>query len=124
MENQAPTDSFDDCIDRDTVSAATKTMKKQVTLEYSNVDEFSREDFADSSSNINDRASKIESSRKVSSKPPKLSEMMKNEELRDSGELIDQMEGDTEFKFSLTHGATKLVDGITPKNIQKTISSP
>ena len=79
MEKQEPTDSFDDCMDRDSISAATKTMKKQVTLEYSNVDEFSREDMEESSSNINDRASKIESSRKVSSKPPKLSDMMKND---------------------------------------------
>ena len=89
MENQDPTDSFDDCMDRDSVSAAEKTMKKQITLEYSNVDEFSREDLENSSSNINDRASKIESSRKISSKPPKLSDMMKADQLRDSDEMMD-----------------------------------
>lgn len=42
--------------------------------------------------------------------------MMKNNRLGDSDELMDQVKGDSELKFSLTHGGTKM-DGITPKNI-------
>ena len=73
----------------------------------------------DSSSNLNDRASKVESSRQ-----PKLSELFKKDNLRDSHELAND---DTLLKFSLTQtGEAIKVGGITPKvaDIKKTGSSP
>ena len=49
---------------------------------------------------------------------------MKNDKLRDSDELLDEVHDNSELKFSLTHGATKVGGVITPKVIQKQISSP
>lgn len=91
-----------------------------MTLEYSQVDDdLSRDreqEYIGSSSNLNDRCSKIDEP----SRQPKFSELLQNEKLNDSDELIDN---NTELKFSLTQGTVKL-GGITPKNIQKTISGP
>lgn len=65
-------------------------------MEYSIGEELSREDMLDTSSNLNDRASKITQSKKL----PILNEVMKDYKTEDSQDILK-----LEVKFSQTHGA-------------------